>query len=140
MHQTESAGGIVLNSRGEVALVRNDLGIPWWGFPKGHIDEGEKPLEAARREIEEETGIKDLEYVRDLGSYGRYKGKPGGGDDTSEFKTIYMFLFKSNQESLVPLDPHNPEAKWVRKDEVEQVLSHQADVEFYKKTRADLGF
>ena len=33
----------------------------YWGFTKGRIEPGEKELDAAKREAEEETGIKDLE-------------------------------------------------------------------------------
>ena len=129
---TESAGGIVLNARGEVAMVRNGPGLPWWGFPKGHIDEGEEHLEAAKREIAEETGIRELSIARELGSYGRYKGKAGGGDDMSEYKTIHMFLFTTEQEDIAPIDPGKPEAKWVPKSEVEKLLTHPVDAEFYR--------
>ncbi|TSC61449.1 MAG: NUDIX hydrolase [Parcubacteria group bacterium Athens0416_74] len=132
MLKTESAGGIVLNARGEVAMVRNGPGLPWWGFPKGHIDEGEEHLEAAKREIAEETGIRELSIVRELGTYGRYKGKAGGGDDMSEYKTIHMFLFTTEQEDIAPIDPGNPEAKWVPKSEVEKLLTHPVDAEFYR--------
>lgn len=128
---TESAGGIVLNMRGEVAMVRNGPGLPWWGFPKGHVDDGEELLEAAKREIMEETGIRELTFVHGLGSYGRYKGKAGGGDDTSEYKTIHMFLFSTEQENIAPIDPGNPEAKWVPKGEVANLLTHPLDAEFY---------
>jgi 8-oxo-dGTP pyrophosphatase MutT (NUDIX family) len=38
-----------------------------WGFPKGHIDHGESPDIAARREIEEETGLGDLILRAPLG-------------------------------------------------------------------------
>jgi tRNA nucleotidyltransferase (CCA-adding enzyme) len=36
-----------------------------WGFPKGHIEKNETEIETARREIFEETGIKDIEFVKD---------------------------------------------------------------------------
>lgn len=36
----------------------------YWDFPKGHIEEGENELQTAKREIAEETGIKDLTFLR----------------------------------------------------------------------------
>ena len=33
-----------------------------WDFPKGVVESGEDPLEAAKREIQEETGIQDLQF------------------------------------------------------------------------------
>ncbi len=135
MLKTESAGGIVRNARGEIVIVRNGCGDPWWGFPKGHIDAGEDALTAARREITEETGLHDLVLVKELGSYGRYKGKPGGGDDTSEYKTITMFLFLTHEEKLAPTDPHNPEARWISPDILVETLTHPKDREFFIQVR-----
>lgn len=138
MEKTESAGGVVLNPRGEVALVINGPGV-FWGFPKGHIDEGEDALTAAKREIGEETGLEDLTLLDDLGTYGRYKGGvPGGDDDMSEYKTIHMFLFKSSGDKLSPRDPGNPEARWVAQDKVEELLTNSKDKEFFRGVRVRL--
>ena len=131
MEKTEAAGGIVLNVRGEIALVISGTGN-FWGFPKGHIDEGEDALGAAKREISEETGLTQLEFIRELGSYGRYKGTDDGGDDTSEYKTIHMFLFRTAEEKLAPTDAWNPEARWVPSAEVEKMLTHPKDKEFFR--------
>src|SRR6185437_620721 len=109
MKETISAGGVVLNAKGEVA-VASQYGHTW-SLPKGHIEQGEDAMAAAKREIAEETGLTDLEYVKDLGSYARYKiGQDGRSEDSSERKTIVMFLFKTTQEILKPTDPDNPEA------------------------------
>lgn len=57
-----AAGGIVL-SENKILLVKNKKGgssadsESWWGYPKGHLEEGEKPSEAAVREVYEETGF-----------------------------------------------------------------------------------
>ncbi len=55
MAQRVQAGGIVLLDRG-VVLRRTAKGE--WVFPKGHLEEGESLEEAARREVEEETGLR----------------------------------------------------------------------------------
>lgn len=123
------AGGVVINQDGLVVVVnqRRDS----WSLPKGHIDEGENALEAAIREVHEESGISQLELIADLSTYQRYKLARGGGDDTSELKTITMFLFKTDQSLLKPIDPDNPEARWVNKNEVADLLSHYKDKEFF---------
>jgi 8-oxo-dGTP pyrophosphatase MutT (NUDIX family) len=130
MIQTETAGGIVLNSKGLV-LVVNQNGTSW-SLPKGHIEKGENKLAAARREIYEESGITDLSFVKELGTYQRYKIGIDGNDDKSELKTIHMFLFTTNQIELVPVDPDNPEARWVEKEKVVELLMHPKDKEFFK--------
>ncbi len=98
MRKTRSAGGVVTNEEGKV-LVVSQRGTSW-SLPKGHIDPGENALAAARREIYEESGIRDLELVRELGSYERHKIGVNGGDDRSELKVITMFLFRTSEKSL----------------------------------------
>lgn len=57
-----AAGGIVLIDE-KVLIVKNKKGDSssdqksWWGYPKGHLEEGELPSEAALREVYEETGF-----------------------------------------------------------------------------------
>ena len=57
-----AAGGIVMKDGKFVSIVRK--GIP--DLPKGHVEQGETPEEAALREVEEETGIGNLKIVKAL--------------------------------------------------------------------------
>ena len=59
-----AAGGIVVVDGKFVSIVRH--GIP--DLPKGHIEQGETPEAAALREVEEETGIGNLQIVKELPS------------------------------------------------------------------------
>ena len=130
MKETQSAGGVVVNSKEQV-LVVSQKGLSW-SLPKGHIDNSEDALTAAKREIYEESGIKTLQLVEKLGSYQRHKiGLDVTKDDTSEFKTIFMFLFKTDEDKLQPIDEENPEARWVEKEEVINLLTHPKDKDFF---------
>jgi 8-oxo-dGTP pyrophosphatase MutT (NUDIX family) len=130
MRKTRSAGGVVVNEDGEV-LVVSQHGTSW-SLPKGHIDPGEDALAAAKREIYEESGIRDLELIRELGSYERYKIGLDGGEERSELKVITMFLFRTREKVLKPVDPDNPEARWVEKSKVPLLLTHEKDKEFFR--------
>ncbi len=56
--EVNAAGGVVSNRRGDVLLIsRNGL----WDLPKGHQEPGEDISVTALREVEEETGVPDLE-------------------------------------------------------------------------------
>ncbi|MCW3161560.1 NUDIX domain-containing protein [Chryseobacterium oryctis] len=57
----EAAGGIVSNSNGEVLFIKR---LGKWDLPKGKMEKGESREESAVREIEEETGLKDVELVK----------------------------------------------------------------------------
>lgn len=53
----EAAGGIVKNQNGDLLFIRR---LGKWDLPKGKVEEGESLEQAALREIEEETGLKEL--------------------------------------------------------------------------------
>ena len=133
---TRSAGGVVVNRKGQI-LVVNQRGRSW-SLPKGHIEEGEEELEAARREIYEESGLRDLEYVKALGSYERARLGSDGGEDGSEWKKLTFFLFKADSEALKPIDPDNPEARWVDREKVAELLTHPRDQEFLENSLREL--
>jgi len=125
---TFSAGGVVFNKKGELLIV-NQRGRSW-SLPKGHIEKDEDPLAAARREIYEESGLKDLKYIRLLGSYQRARIGLNGGENRSELKNITFFLFESDAEKLQPVDPDNPEALWAQREKAVELLTHPKDREF----------
>jgi ADP-ribose pyrophosphatase YjhB (NUDIX family) len=133
---TVTAGGVVINSQGKV-LVVNQHGSSW-SLPKGHVDPGEGPLESAIREVREESGVTDMEFLSTLGAYGRYKIGEHTGEDKSEWKILLFFLFRTKQNELKPQDPHNPEARWVHPDEVEALLTHPKDKAFFKSIRSQI--
>lgn len=131
MRRSQSAGGVVIGPDGRV-LVTNQNGDSW-SLPKGHIDPGEDARTAAARETAEETGITQLTYVKDLGSYERYRtGKGGKGEDKSDLKTIIMFLYTTKETDLQPTDEHNPEAQWVVLEEVANLLTNPKDKAFFE--------
>ena len=96
----ECAGGIVINNNKEVVVVNQNHDS--WSLPKGHIDEGEDKLTAAKREIFEESGIKKLEFIKPLGYYSRYRIGLDGNDDKSELKKYLFFYLNLHNRFLNP--------------------------------------
>ena len=134
MEKRITAGGVVVNDEGKVLLVQNDRLS--WSLPKGGVDEGEQMMEAAMREIYEETGIPveelHLESTEPLGYFERFQGGSNGGYDTNAFKRIYVFYFTTNfDRDLKPLDEENPQAQWVKKSLVAELLTYTEDKEFF---------
>ena len=137
----ESAGGIIIGPDRRVVVVEQHGNS--WTFPKGGVEKGETLLVAARREIAEETGIKNLELVRELGSYVRRSiGMKGEGEnlDWPASKRSF-FLFRTDEMSLAPQsDPHHEitKARWVTVEEALALLTHPKDAEFLKSVRGIL--
>ena len=122
----------MLGDGGTVVLVRSRNNQSWL-FPKGHVEEGEDDEAAARREIAEEAGLSNLEFVGDLGEYRRPRftltGKP------PEEKIIKMFLFATPRGTVLASSLEIEEARWFPFRELSIVLGtpHQ---EWFASDRA----
>ncbi len=94
-----SAGGVVfrcVDLEPQYLLILD--GHENWGLPKGHLHRGEQPVDAARREIMEETGLEDLTLHGELGVTDWYF-KAGG---RLIHKYCQYFLFESLRGDPVP--------------------------------------
>lgn len=69
-----------------------------WGFPKGHADAGETPLQAACREFVEETGISDFEVVGEVTFSEKY-GFSRSGQRYDKTVIYYLANVKSSTVS-----------------------------------------
>ena len=64
----QAAGGVVIDPNSRVLMIERTVdGVHEIRLPKGHIEPGERPEDAACREVCEETGYCDLEICADLG-------------------------------------------------------------------------
>ncbi len=120
-----SAGGLIFKrkeSKVFFAMQKDSYGH--WTFPKGHVRRGESYRQTAVREIEEELGLKNLRFVKPLGSIDiwfrdRYvfKGK-------LVRKFIHYFLFEARQDAqLTPLGSSEKgekieEVEWINIDDI----------------------
>ncbi len=92
-----------------------------WDFPKGLLEEGEEPLQAALRELREETGIErpDFDWGDRFIETGPY----------SRGKTARYYLAKTDQENVIlgpspeTGEPEHHEWRWVSFDEAHDLAS-----------------
>lgn len=128
MKREYSAGGIVLKGN-QVLLIKNaalrDPSKAYWGFPKGHINEGESAEEAAVREIKEETGV-EAEIVKKLGESSYIFTKQG--EQIS--KTVVYFLLVYTVGEIKAQDLEVLDAGWYTPKEALAMLSFKKDCEF----------
>ncbi len=119
-----SAGGIVFRRDGAGAmrflLIRDSYDN--WGFPKGHLEDGESPAVAALRETEEETGLRDLVLhgpIRIIDWHFRFRGR-------FIHKYCHFFLFESSEGEPIPQEDEGITAcHWRSLEEALQELSYE---------------
>jgi len=118
-----SAGGVVFRRSPEgeprFLLIRDSYRN--WGFPKGHLEVGEPPADAARREVAEETGLRELVLhgpIRVIDWYFRFRGK-------TIHKYCHFFLFESKHGEPVPqTDEGISDCAWYSPDDARRAISY----------------
>ena len=123
-----SAGGIIYkglpDKKFELALILDPYGK--WTFPKGRIEKGEKPDLAAKREVQEELGITELEVIRLLEKID-YWFKEG---DVLIHKFVYFYLMRTSKETVLKAQSSEiKDAKWFGAKEALSVLGYKKDNE-----------
>ncbi|HYV16662.1 MAG TPA: NUDIX hydrolase [Conexibacter sp.] len=122
-----SAGGVVVRDRETIVIVptrRGAQGQRVLGLPKGHVDPGETPEQAAAREVREEAGV-EVDLIGRLGDV-RYFYQRGG---RRIFKRVVFFLFAYRGGSLDDHDDEVEEARWMALAEAAQALSYAGERE-----------
>lgn len=122
-----SAGGVVVRGEQVVVIVptrRAADGSRVLALPKGHVDPGETPIEAATREVREETGIV-AEPIVELGE-SRYWYRRDG---RTIAKAVAFFLFEYRHGDIADHDDEVEEARWIALEDAQTALSHSAERE-----------
>jgi len=92
-----------------------------WDYPKGHLEKGETPWQAAVRELREETGIRQVDRVgpfRHAMHYAFYSKKKG-----PVAKTVTFFLGRTRKETVRLSDEHEGYA-WLPYDKALRRLTY----------------
>jgi 8-oxo-dGTP pyrophosphatase MutT (NUDIX family) len=137
MEVSRSAGGVVIGPDSKIAVVNQD-GLTW-SLPKGRLEPGEDEMTAALREIQEETGLTELKFIKELGEYKRHPMGIDKKDIKSKLRQIKFFLFTTTERQLSPQDAANPEARWLSIEKVEGLLTHQKDKDFFRSIKSQLS-
>jgi 8-oxo-dGTP pyrophosphatase MutT (NUDIX family) len=132
--QEISAGGVVLRGEEIVVIVptrRAPDGSRVLALPKGHVDPGENTLQAAEREVREETGV-SVELVRELGEV-RYWYRRDGRTIP---KSVMFYLFSYLSGDTADHDEEVEEARWMALEEAQTALTHAAEREMAQRALA----
>jgi 8-oxo-dGTP pyrophosphatase MutT (NUDIX family) len=123
-----SAGGVAFRRQGgqtEVALIAVGEQLRWQ-LPKGLVDKGEAPEEAARREVREEAGI-ETELVQPLEriEYWYYGTEQGGRVRYHKFVHFYLLRYTAGQ--VKDHDAEVADARWVDIAKAKEMLAFASE-------------
>ena len=141
-------GIILLNHENKVFVgKRIDNPKNFWQMPQGGINQNENFLQAAKRELEEETGIKSVELVKELNGWlgydlpenllgkvleGKYRGQ-------KQKWFIMKFVGKDNEINVKTKNPEFLDWKWIEVSKLPSIaVSFKIDL--YKKLKEELNF
>ena len=107
----EKSCGVVLFNEQKVLLLQYATGQKegeWdlqghWDFPKGHVDKGETEIETATRELEEETGIKNIILLDNFRKTINYKIQKR---DRKISKEVVFFIATTAETEINLSDEH----------------------------------
>lgn len=130
--QEIAAGGVVLRG-GKTLLIKvtNLQGEVRWSFPKGHLEGKEKPLEAALREVEEETGWR-CESAGLLAQV-RYSFTRNGRPVD---KRVVWYRMKPLRKVGRPDEVEILQTRWVTLASLAKYLSYPSDLKLARKLPA----
>ena len=138
MESEFSAGGVVVNDAGEVVVIvptrRAADGSKVLALPKGHPDKDESALEAALREVREETGL-EAELVEKLGDVHYVYQREGRR--IAKVVAFYLLRYRSGR-----VEDHDHEvevARWMPAAQAAEELSYDGERDMVRRALARLG-
>lgn len=142
----KGVGVALLNNNNQIFVAKRiDNPNDFWQMPQGGIDKGENPLEAAFRELKEETSIKNVKLIQEVTDEITYllpdsllgiiwKGKFKG--QTQKW-FIMRFIGKDNEINLRTKHPEFLEWKWVNIESItDKVVDFKLHV--YERIKKEL--
>ena len=135
-------GVIVLNDEDKVFVgKRKDNPIDKWQMPQGGVNHGENLLDAMKRELEEETGIKNIKIIKEIEGWSIYElhnyilGKIWKGKYRGQKQKWFVVRFLGSDNDINIKSDHQEfiDWKWLDIDSLPGVI-----VNFKKKVYEEL--
>ena len=120
----EKSCGCIIIEKDKVLLIQQTKGH--WGFPKGHMEDGETEVETSIREVKEETNLDveinenkryTMEYVTEKGTY----------------KQVVLFIAKKTSENEKYQESEIKSMKWMTFEDAIKTITYENTKELFKR-------
>jgi len=119
-HRVKAAGGIVRNLKGDCLFIKRH-GL--WDLPKGKLEKGESHEAGAIREVQEETGLQQLEITNQADTTLHIYTDMKGSFILKE--TFWYEMLHKGEETPVPQQEEDiTEVRWFRMNEVDEACNN----------------
>ena len=126
----ETSCGVVLVNLGTVLLLQYPQGH--WDFPKGHVEETDADhFATTRRELGEETGIEDIDFIENFVERSEYSYRHKG---KKHIKQVYWYLAETERITVTLSHEHRGHM-WLDWDQAEELLTHNETRKVLKNAR-----
>lgn len=129
------ASGWVVDSRRRQTLLVRHRGLGRWLQPGGHIEREETPLDAARREVREETGLARVRAVAQEIFDVDVHTIPARANEPEHTHYDVRFLLEASPEAPLAVSEESAELRWVALEEVTRLASGASFQRLLAKTR-----
>ena len=140
-------GVILLNKNNEVFVAKRiDNPKNYWQMPQGGVDRGENYYQAALRELNEETSIKSVSFLKEIDGFISYElpdyllGIIWRGKYKGQNQKWYLLRFEGSEDeiNIKTSKPEFFEWKWINIDDLTKVVVH-FKLNVYKKLQGEIN-
>ncbi len=140
-------GVILLNKNNEVFVAKRiDNPKNYWQMPQGGVDRGENYYQAALRELNEETSIKSVSFLKEIDGFISYElpdyllGIIWRGKYKGQNQKWYLLRFEGsdNEINVKTSKPEFFEWKWINIEDLTKVVVH-FKLNVYKKLQGEIN-
>ncbi len=136
--ERQNIHAIVKNKKGEFLCLKWNK-FNWLTFPMGGVEKGEDVVEAARREVAEETGYKNLKLVKVLGGQVRAEYFAAHKDQNrTAFTTAVLFDLIDDEQGEIT-DENDCDVLWLSKEKVTTENMTHAEMDIWLKRLVDMN-
>ncbi|MEA3344283.1 MAG: NUDIX domain-containing protein [Patescibacteria group bacterium] len=140
MPKETSAGAVIFRKEdNQILYLLLHYEAGHWDLPKGHIEENETEIETAKREVEEETGIKDIEIIDGFKEWIKYSFRDtynleqGSKEEAPFIFKIVTFYLAETKTKEIKISFEHTGYRWLVYEEAMKQLTFKKAREILEK-------
>ena len=136
MHQEKSCGAVIFKSGKSTDYLLLHYESGHWDFAKGHVEKDESEEQTVTREVLEETGLRNIRFVKDFRERIKYFYRRHG---TTVSKEVVFYLIQANEDQEVKISGEHVGFEWLSYQQAYQRLTYKNAKDILRKAERCLS-